>query len=90
MRRIEGRVLREVWFLECECGNILSTNPWATLATCGLCSKRWHLAAVHHDIVRKVFVKAGGDANCDSRCINATGPDCDCSCGGANHGRGNL
>lgn len=24
---------------------------------------------------------------CDSRCNNATGPNCDCSCGGANHGR---
>jgi hypothetical protein len=25
---------------------------------------------------------------CDSRCMNAIGPNCDCSCGGANHGRG--
>lgn len=23
---------------------------------------------------------------CDSRCTNATGPSCDCSCGGVNHG----
>lgn len=23
---------------------------------------------------------------CDARCMNATGPNCDCSCGGANHG----
>lgn len=23
---------------------------------------------------------------CDSRCTSATGPKCDCSCGGANHG----
>jgi hypothetical protein len=23
---------------------------------------------------------------CDARCTNATGPSCDCSCGGANHG----
>lgn len=26
--------------------------------------------------------------NCDSRCLNAKGHDCTCSCGGANHGRG--
>lgn len=26
------------------------------------------------------------DHKCDSRCTNATGPNCDCSCGGANHG----
>jgi hypothetical protein len=25
---------------------------------------------------------------CDSRCRNAKGGDCDCSCGGVNHGRG--
>lgn len=25
---------------------------------------------------------------CDARCMFATGPDCECSCGGANHGIG--
>jgi len=25
---------------------------------------------------------------CDARCMNAFGPDCECSCGGANHGAG--
>lgn len=25
---------------------------------------------------------------CDSRCMNAVGPNCECSCGGANHGAG--
>ena len=25
---------------------------------------------------------------CDGRCMNAIGPNCECSCGGANHGRG--
>lgn len=24
---------------------------------------------------------------CDARCLNATGPNCECSCGGANHGK---
>lgn len=27
---------------------------------------------------------------CDSRCLNAKGNDCTCSCGGANHGRGHA
>lgn len=27
---------------------------------------------------------------CDSRCLNARGHDCTCSCGGANHGRGHA
>lgn len=28
------------------------------------------------------------DHKCDSRCLNAKGHSCTCSCGGANHGRG--
>lgn len=27
---------------------------------------------------------------CDARCTNAKGPNCDCSCGGKNHGSGML
>lgn len=26
------------------------------------------------------------DHKCDARCINAKGPNCECSCGGHNHG----
>jgi len=29
-----------------------------------------------------------GERRCDARCYNAEGPDCDCCCGGANHGIG--
>jgi len=27
---------------------------------------------------------------CDARCLNATGFQCECSCGGKNHGAGNF
>jgi hypothetical protein len=27
---------------------------------------------------------------CDARCINATGKNCECACGGSNHGAGNI
>jgi hypothetical protein len=27
---------------------------------------------------------------CDARCLNAVGPSCECSCGGANHGAGHI
>jgi hypothetical protein len=30
------------------------------------------------------------DHKCDSRCLNAKGHECTCSCGGANHGRGHA
>ena len=26
------------------------------------------------------------DTKCDARCMGATGPNCECSCGGKNHG----
>lgn len=28
------------------------------------------------------------DHACNATCLNATGPNCDCSCGGKNHGAG--
>ena len=31
---------------------------------------------------------AAGATRCDARCYNAKGADCDCVCGGANHGKG--
>ena len=33
-------------------------------------------------------VDGSGSHRCDARCYNATGPDCDCVCGGMNHGAG--
>lgn len=30
----------------------------------------------------------GCTGRCDARCYNATGPDCECCCGGKNHGKG--
>jgi hypothetical protein len=38
-------------------------------------------------VVKGTFSEAH---KCDSRCLNAKGWDCTCSCGGANHGRGHV
>lgn len=38
-----------------------------------------------------VLLKVGdsdGSRQCDARCYNGTGSDCDCICGGKNHGAG--
>lgn len=37
-----------------------------------------------------IFVRRDGKlvSKCDSRCYQAKQPDCDCVCGGANHGKG--
>lgn len=37
-------------------------------------------------LLRKVFGKFVAEKVCDGRCMGATGPNCDCSCGGHNHG----
>lgn len=30
------------------------------------------------------------DHKCDARCVNSKGPNCECSCGGENHGKSHL
>jgi len=41
-------------------------------------------------VTRTIFYKSNPSLHkCDARCVNATGHDCECSCGGENHGRGN-
>ena len=42
---------------------------------------------------RKVVLKSNPSRHeCDARCLNASGKtmNCDCACGGANHGRGAI
>lgn len=54
-----------------------------------------HKVYSHHDArctcgkkVKETFVHGVLNEKhiCDARCLNATGRDCSCSCGGANHG----
>ncbi len=35
-----------------------------------------------------VYTNDGCVGRCDAKCYNATHPDCDCICGGRNHGAG--
>ena len=35
-----------------------------------------------------VYNSGGLVGRCDAKCHDATGPDCDCICGGMNHGAG--
>jgi hypothetical protein len=51
--------------------------------TFGRCPNRHRFFAMK--TVKGTYSK---DHKCDSRCLNAKGHDCTCSCGGANHGRG--
>jgi hypothetical protein len=39
---------------------------------------------------RRVSGRYSDARKCDARCTGATGPDCECQCGGHNHGADNL
>jgi hypothetical protein len=40
-------------------------------------------------VTRTIFFKSNPSLHkCGPRCLNATGHDCECSCGGKNHGAG--
>lgn len=56
----------------------------------------WHDGAWHdcecggRIRLRKLDGKYNRDKRCSARCTNATGPSCECACGGANHGAGHA
>lgn len=41
----------------------------------------------HRIVVKRVLGKFRADKKCDARCEGATGQQCECSCGGKNHGK---
>ena len=78
------------WFYRCpECLCVNATEgriPASYQTVCGLCSHRGL------DEMGKVsgsnLVNERDRTPCDNRCTSATGPNCECACGGANHGSG--
>jgi hypothetical protein len=57
-------------------GDVAVENGWATIM-CG-CGRTVELVAVNGKVRDAVL--------CDSRCTSATGHNCECECGGENHG----
>lgn len=54
---------------------------------CGICDQPVnHLGHVSGNKLAKLEDRCP----CDGRCTGATGPNCDCQCGGINHGSGRL
>lgn len=56
----------------------------ATTCRCG--GRIVYIGAVR----RHRVVRLEDHAVCDARCTNATGPNCDCQCGGEHHGSGRV
>jgi hypothetical protein len=71
-----------------KCSDCLATatiddHDQRTPDTCGICGGYLKfMGEVHQD----QYVKFGTRCVCDERCTYAEGPNCECSCGGANHG----
>jgi hypothetical protein len=55
-------------------------TPYRSCRVCGRGLHRWNMV---NGTVR-------GAVKCTSRCTSATGSDCECECGGDNHGADNL
>lgn len=55
----------------------------------GETSARWNLANSYM-VQREIIGTFKAGVKCDARCQGAIGHDCECSCGGANHGIGLL
>jgi hypothetical protein len=54
----------------------------------GLCSACDGRIEYMGHVTRDRLVRTSEACACDGRCTNATGPSCDCQCGGENHGSG--
>ena len=57
------------------------SNIDAVIVPCPGCGKS--------KIAQPVLGKFRADKKCDGRCLAATGHQCECACGGKNHGAGN-
>lgn len=69
---------RYVHFVTCSCGQTRENGR-----RCLQCGE-WTIYPCR--LERTVRVIEGSAHKCDSRCTNAVGPNCECSCNGKNHG----
>jgi len=57
------------------------------LGTCGLCNGKLEEMG---QVKGTALTKPGERCPCDERCTSASGPNCNCQCGGENHGSGRM
>lgn len=76
---------------------IVSEFTWSVYGVAGVPfpAKKGKVAFVYQgpngekQVARLIDYNQNGSKHvCDSRCLNAKGGNCECSCGGANHGAG--
>lgn len=74
-------------FYKCPC--CLATTAISARVTrpvCGICESG--LEYMGQVVEEHKWIRREEKCKCDSRCVNASGPSCDCQCGGENHGAG--
>lgn len=91
------------YLVKCPCGNFIRVNV-GKYALRGFASDGKHTLDLHGlkvkcpDCGKEVLVTYYGkplygkfkqEVICNSKCTQATGHNCECSCGGRNHGSGN-
>lgn len=68
---------------EVRMGRYIATTPGASVS--GNC---WlHCPCGRPAFVKFMKITISPDKGCNGRCMGSTGPACDCSCGGKNHGK---
>lgn len=73
----DGSIYREAWTYETEKIKLkVSACPYCVERKINSVAYRWN----------KIKGTYNPNVKCDARCLNATGSDCSCACGGANHG----
>lgn len=76
------------FFYKCEdCFAVVTVEFKHMKAVCGFCSGRMELMG---QVKQDTLIKTEERCACDARCTGASGPVCNCHCGGENHGTGKL
>lgn len=88
-----------IWYVRCRvCLSVAAvnwtdprTNPNDALreAECAACGGKLEIMG-RVSRRRRLEQYAETVAACDERCVDATGPNCNCACGGENHGTGRV
>ena len=76
------------WFWRCnDCLSVVAIEHQTNLLKCGCCRGVMGLMGrVERDILVNDEIRCA----CDARCTSASGPKCNCHCGGVNHGTGKV
>lgn len=77
------------YFHRCaDCLSVAALDREYGRAQCAECGGRMEYMGRTSKIADSQLVRDTWRCPCDARCTHAMGPDCDCRCGGKNHGSG--